>query len=725
MADSKVIIAATITADTDAATKSMLKLKGTIADLRKEFKNAQAGSDEQVAALKKLQAAEAQLGATHEKSQGHFKGMKDSIAGLPGPLGQASQGVSGLGNTFKALLANPIGLAILAIVGAFTLLYNMFTNTFEGGQKVVQIFAGIKAAVGSLFDNLDKIGSAIVKLFSGDFSGFVAEIKGVASAAIEAGKRVADLTRESQLLAREQLKNDLEAAERAKKLAILREQATDEGVDPAVRRKLLKELQADAEQNSRDDIDLAARTAKNKIALLSEGKDAELKNAEEINQIKIEQIRVETDNANELRRIGKQVTAAEKEETAKRKEATAKAREEAKAEREKQFAAESQILKLKQDNELAAIKDTGERSLRQIEINLANEKKANQLAFNDKRLTRAQYDAVNFELEEKAYRQRTNLIEQQNAEAKKKEEAHETSLNKLRTEIRLRGITDGNELERAQMELQANEDLQKAIADYGDDQTALQEAKNLINERLKLDQEEFDRKIKEEDEKKKLESAEGETDLILNDPEAAYEQKKAVLDAELLALIEARDAGILTEQQYTIKYRANKQAQKEVDAEYKDSFIAKLDAIKGAADTFAGIVGKQTVVGKALAVVSATIDTYKAVGLALSTYPPPFSYVAAAASAAAGILNVKKILSVKVPGNADAGGSAPTMSAMPTNAPVAPRAISTTLSPDTIDQINKQGQDPRSAVRAYVLDSDATSEREKQARLERASRLGG
>ncbi|HWJ27696.1 MAG TPA: hypothetical protein VNS32_14210, partial [Flavisolibacter sp.] len=60
MADNK-IIAAKVQVDTDAATKDMLKLKGTVEDLKKEFKAAAAGSDEQLAAYKRLKAAEEDL----------------------------------------------------------------------------------------------------------------------------------------------------------------------------------------------------------------------------------------------------------------------------------------------------------------------------------------------------------------------------------------------------------------------------------------------------------------------------------------------------------------------------------------------------------------------------------------------------------------------------------------------------------------------------------------
>jgi hypothetical protein len=48
-------------------------------------------------------------GDTAEKSQGKFGELGNKLAGIKGPVGQAVQGVQGLGTAFKALMANPIG----------------------------------------------------------------------------------------------------------------------------------------------------------------------------------------------------------------------------------------------------------------------------------------------------------------------------------------------------------------------------------------------------------------------------------------------------------------------------------------------------------------------------------------------------------------------------------------------------------------------------------------
>jgi hypothetical protein len=69
----------------------------------------------------------------------------------------------------------------------------------------------------------------------------------------------------------------------------------------------------------------------------------------------------------------------------------------------------------------------------------------------------------------------------------------------------------------------------------------------------------------------------------------------------------------------------------------------KREALLFTMQTAMQIFDEQTGAYKILASSDALINTYKAANLALSSFPPPFSYVAAAASVAAGLANVAKI----------------------------------------------------------------------------------
>jgi hypothetical protein len=67
--------------------------------------------------------------------------------------------------------------------------------------------------------------------------------------------------------------------------------------------------------------------------------------------------------------------------------------------------------------------------------------------------------------------------------------------------------------------------------------------------------------------------------------------------------------------------------------------------------------------GKAAAIAAGLADTYAAANKALATYPPPFSYIAAAAATTFGLRNVARIRSTKI-GGAQSGSpqSAPNVS---------------------------------------------------------------
>jgi hypothetical protein len=82
--------------------------------------------------------------------------------------------------------------------------------------------------------------------------------------------------------------------------------------------------------------------------------------------------------------------------------------------------------------------------------------------------------------------------------------------------------------------------------------------------------------------------------------------------------------------------------------------------------TFSNLLGRETAAGKALAVASATIDTYKGANSALKADYGIFGpaaqiarFIAVAATIGTGLANVKNIVKVKVPTAGSGGGGAP------------------------------------------------------------------
>jgi len=96
---------------------------------------------------------------------GKIDGITQKFSAMPGPLGQASTAMSGLGKQMWALVANPIGAIIAALVGAITLLYKAFTSTNEGADKLDQALAGLGAAFEVVMNAIAKVADNLIGLF--------------------------------------------------------------------------------------------------------------------------------------------------------------------------------------------------------------------------------------------------------------------------------------------------------------------------------------------------------------------------------------------------------------------------------------------------------------------------------------------------------------------------------------------------------------------------------
>lgn len=213
------------------------------------------------------------------------------------------------------------------------------------------------------------------------------------------------------------------------------------------------------------------------------------------------------------------------------------------------------------------------------------------------------------------------------------------------------------------------------------------------------------------------------------------------IDKELDAL----SKGLITQEQYNInrqaiddkfnvqrdqqeairlqKIKDNAEAQKKIDEEQYQAKIKLTKDVGDAMGVLSEVIGKETAVGKALAVSQATINTFLGateVLRAKSVLPEPFGTISKVVNVATiigtGIKSIKSILSTKVPGAAGGGGSVPSgLSA--TAAPIGTQMGATALQQA---QINAAGN---AAVQAFVLESDVSGNQERIERLNRAARI--
>ena len=211
---------------------------------------------------------------------------------------------------------------------------------------------------------------------------------------------------------------------------------------------------------------------------------------------------------------------------------------------------------------------------------------------------------------------------------------------------------------------------------------------------------------------KGLEKTKIETELI----EGATAAAKVGINANALNAIKEQTK--LTEAQLSEIRR------KSAEEDARDSEIAKDAKIKATGDTLnivSDILGKESAAGKALAISGALINTYLGISAGVKLgYPAAIPAVLAAA--ATGFKAVKSIIGTKVPGKGGSSGgggggsmSAPSLSS--STAPITPQAQTTTLSTQSINQIGV------ASSRAYVLESDVSSNQERTQRLNRAARI--
>ncbi len=125
---------------------TMNQLKQRAGELQKQLNSTSVSADPKAyAALQK------ELGQVNDRmfvTGNAGKSIVQQFASMNNPVGQAAQAVLGFGQALKALIANPIGIVIMAIVAAFYLLKTAIAGSDEATTK----FEGVLSALKSLFD---------------------------------------------------------------------------------------------------------------------------------------------------------------------------------------------------------------------------------------------------------------------------------------------------------------------------------------------------------------------------------------------------------------------------------------------------------------------------------------------------------------------------------------------------------------------------------------------
>ena len=199
-------------------------------------------------------------------------------------------------------------------------------------------------------------------------------------------------------------------------------------------------------------------------------------------------------------------------------------------------------------------------------------------------------------------------------------------------------------------------------------------------------------------------------DLELAELERAYELKLE------MARKAGEDTTAITEQYEKEKSDIVKSYQKDIVKWSEMSSEQQLGIASQTAGNMATILGEETEAGKAMAVVQATIDTYKSAQAAFSSMAgipvvgPALGAIAAAAAVAMGLKNIAAIRSAKAEGGGG-GGS------MPSAAPSTP---TTTVASGAFTL--EGGTEPEPA-RAYVVSDDITDSQDALANIRRRATI--
>lgn len=636
-------------------TNTLKGAKQQVADLEAQLEETEFGSEKWEKLTGEIKTAKGELEEmtnAQQKATQTSKGLGATLSNLPGPIGGAIKGAQALNASLMKLVLNPIGAIITAIVLALTALYKAFTSTKAGGEQVERIMAGLGAVMDVLRDRVLKVGGAIVKFLTGDFSGAAEDLKGAFTGI---GDEIAGEFNEAMRIKKElqeiddatrELNNT--RAEQNKLIAEAKLKINDESLSYEERKKALEEVRKSEIALAKQEEELAKRryeAIKAQNALSDSSKEALEEEARAYQALQ----------QASLASFQKQKELLDQEKALRDKQ-----RAEQKARNDKYKADRKALQDFEQQLNLELIQDEKEKAIESA--NIAYQKSLTDIA--NLVTTTAKKNELR-EKAEKVHLQNIAKIEKDAAEKRRKDE------------------------EAAAKEA---DDKRKA-----DEEKRKQDTANGIQ-----------REIKKIDTLMALDEMRYEDGKVRSEEELEYsisllDQR---LQAELLNTELSNEERLLLQQQYDKKAldltKARTAQEREIERQ-------KLQGLADGFQNIAFILGEQSAIGKAAAVASATINAYLsaseayAATVGIPVFGPVLAPIAAAAAVAAGLKSVREILAVKEPdttiskpkfafgGMVNGQGNSDNVSALLTPGESIINATSTSAFPSLLSTINQLG----------------------------------
>lgn len=604
---------------------------------------------------KDVNQAESILGKFGKNAANSFGGLGKSIGGftdklgdMPGGIGAATNAFKGLGTSMMAIVMNPIGAILAAIVGIFMALKEALTKSEKGMDAIAKVTAIFGAILNPLIQAVSELAAMLTEGLATALE-FVGSLFG--DAATE-GRKFAELQDE---LEDRELSMAESRAKANKELAQARELLSDSNASLSERKKAL-----DAVRKSEEDFaakDLQFGKDKLKAAQMDQKLNGETEASKKaISEAVVGVMNAETELAAKRRLFNKEAKKLDAEEEQRKKEA-AKAEEERQKElaaKRKEYAADrksasDKIREAERKNIVDGIKDEEAKARKQAEFDLDNAKRE---------IKNGKYTK-----DEKA-----KLL-------KAAEEENRLTLEKINTDA------DKKRKENTKKQ----EEETKAFLE----KSAEDEAK-FIDEQFQKEQVRLTKTITNEQD---LQNAlyQLELDRIKNQIQARKDAGKSTTDLELA----------LANKEIEINQKkADKK--KEQDQKEFETKIAIMSATTNALNSVNALLGDNAEFGKAIAVSQAVIDTYSGATKALAQ-GGILGFVGAGAVVAAGLANVSKILSTDVPSAEGQSGGGSNVG-MPSISMVAPQTNSNSQLAGVLSQNSKK------PTRAYVVGQDMNSQ---------------
>jgi DNA repair exonuclease SbcCD ATPase subunit len=587
-------------------TEDWKKVYKEIDDLKDRLKGAKQGTDDWVDRLEAAGGPLGMVGAGINKMKVSFSSLDAAFkaTGIGLLVSLIAGLVAGFSNSEKATKKlQPLLIGMEKIFnGIYAAVEPLFNSLVDLATKalpyVTQAFGTLYSALTAVFQSLGKLGSAVVKLIKGDFSGAWEDAKESVTKFGDnyeaANNRFIAGTKEVTKTQKEEAAKQLEIA--LKKLEALKK-IQDAELELAKQTALSKaqtekEKQAVEEEYAQKSYELTRKQLEDRQKLYKKGTN-------DYKDIQAELIKLDADHI-------KQVSEDDK----KNRELARK--------------------KLAEDLDAKIAIEINKENTSQEELKkLLDQRMA--LELDNVELTEAQKEVIR----EKYAKQLKDAIKADND--KKKADA-------------LKGLAD--ELAAAQgnfdAQIKSFEDFElksKDIVDLGEKEKA--DLKKGYQDAIlqNLDQS-FQAQLTETDEKY--------GDFKRFDANY-YDDLRKSQDDYQGKLKESLEKGAITQVEYNKRNSDLAKARKEIGKQEVASNQEKTKLIGDALGQLSTIVGQDTIAGKAFAIAKATIDTYQSAVAAyksLAGIPvigPALGAIAAAAAVASGIATVKKIVSVQIP----------------------------------------------------------------------------